>query len=218
MSKIKKGSVCKGNKLQEFDMTNTDFTKTPVTFRMGNEIIHNPSCHILCRKSQSFCPSCMQQRRTLMVQKCRAQCHNTNRTDPTTTVSYKYLTKEEMKHRMETLHKQLTKVKKQRDRLENKIKTLIAKQSLSLNQNDHNDLKEIVLNECDQVTHQTSLHRIFWEQQVQALKKSDSRAIRWHPLMIKLCILIRHQSQAAYETMRQCIRLPSQRLLRDYTH
>ena len=165
----------------------------------GNQIIHNPSCHILCRKSQSFCLSCMQQRRTLLVQKCRAQCHHTNRTDPTTTVPYKYLTKEEMKHRMETLHKQFTKVKKQRDRLENKIKTLIAKQSLSLNQNDHNDLKEIVLNECDQVTYQTSLHRIFW-------------------LMIKLCILIRHQSQAAYETMRQCIRLPSQRLLRDYTH
>lgn len=89
---------------------------------------------------------------------------------------------------------------------------------MSLNQNDHNDLKEIVLNECDQVTHQTSLNRIFWEQQVQALRKSDSRAMRWHPLMIKLCILIRHQSQAAYETMRQCIRLPSQRLLRDYTH
>ena len=36
-------------------------------------------------------------------------------------------------------------------------------------------------------------------------------ACRW-------CIYLRHQSQGAYETMRQCVALPSQRTLRDFTH
>ena len=53
-----------------------------------------------------------------------------------------------------------------------------------------------------------------------AASKTDSRGMRWHPLMIRWCIYLRHQSQAAYETLRQskCISLPSQRTLRDYTH
>ena len=54
--------------------------------------------------------------------------------------------------------------------------------------------------------------RIFWQQQVKAAKIN--------PLMLKWCIYLRHQSQSAYETIRQskCVILPSQRTLRDYTH
>ena len=42
----------------------------------------------------------------------------------------------------------------------------------------------------------------------------------WHPLMLKWCIYLRHQSQSAYETIRQskCVILPSQRTLCDYMH
>ena len=44
--------------------------------------------------------------------------------------------------------------------------------------------------------------------------------MRWHPLMIKWCLYLRHQSSGAYETLRNsgCVHLPSQRTLRDYTH
>ena len=50
--------------------------------------------------------------------------------------------------------------------------------------------------------------------------KTDSRGMRWHPLMIRWCIYLRHQSQAAYETLCQskCIPLPFQRTLCDHTH
>ena len=42
----------------------------------------------------------------------------------------------------------------------------------------------------------------------------------WHPLMIKWCLYLRHLSGKAYETLRAsgCVKLPSQRTLRDYTH
>ena len=42
--------------------------------------------------------------------------------------------------------------------------------------------------------------------------------MRWHPSMIRYCIYLQHQSSKAYETLRQCISLPSQRTLREYTH
>ena len=44
--------------------------------------------------------------------------------------------------------------------------------------------------------------------------------MRWHPLFIKWCLYLRHLSGKAYELLRDsgCVRLPSQRTLRDYTH
>ena len=46
---------------------------------------------------------------------------------------------EEMKQRMEMLHKELNNVKKQRDRLDYKVNEMIKKQSFTLNQCDHDD-------------------------------------------------------------------------------
>ena len=67
-----------------------------------------------------------------------------------------------------------------------------------------------------------SFQYIFWKQQKESLaKKGKSRnGIRWHPLMIKWCIYLRHQSSKAYDTLRDssCISLPSQRTLRDYSN
>ena len=44
--------------------------------------------------------------------------------------------------------------------------------------------------------------------------------MRWHPLFIRWCLYLKHVSCHAYDILRQtgCIKLPSQRTLRDYTH
>ena len=65
-----------------------------------------------------------------------------------------------------------------------------------------------------------SLARVFWEQQLKAASCSDQRQMRWHPLIVKWCLYLRHQLSSTYETMRQSglISLPSQRTLHDYTH
>ena len=46
MSIIKEGSVCKGNRVQEFDTTIIDFTNIPITFRMGKHITLINSAYI----------------------------------------------------------------------------------------------------------------------------------------------------------------------------
>ena len=64
-----------------------------------------------------------------------------------------------------------------------------------------------------------SFQRIFWDQQKMAAQRSP-KGMRWHPLMIRWCLYLRHQSSKAYETLRKsgCFTLPSQRTLRDYSN
>ena len=68
-----------------------------------------------------------------------------------------------------------------------------------------------------------SFARMFWQQQLEGVSRKSTnskRGMRWHPLMVKWCLYLRHKSSGAYELMRKsgCISLPSQRTLRDYTH
>lgn len=86
----------------------------------------------------------------------------------------------------------------------------------------HSDLKQIASDHDHQITataHPDSFQKIFWEQQQKAASL-PSKNMRWHPLMIKWCLYLKHLSSKAYETLRDsgCIHLPSQRTLSDYTH
>ena len=73
-----------------------------------------------------------------------------------------------------------------------------------------------VMQDCEE----GSFKQVFWQQQSEAISRSDRRGMRWHPLMIKWCLYLRHQSSKAYETLREsgCIQLPTQRTLRDYSN
>eukprot|EP00731_Ephydatia_muelleri_P004466 Em0002g642a len=88
----------------------------------------------------------------------------------------------------------------------------------------HSDLKATsVLPDCITMMQQypkDSFSRIFWQQQMEAASRKNARTMRWHPLMIRWCLSLRHRSSGAYEALRDsgCLKLPSQRTLRDYTH
>ena len=65
-----------------------------------------------------------------------------------------------------------------------------------------------------------SFQPLFWEQQQKAASLNNSRSMRRHPLFIKWCLYLCHLSGKAYELLHDsgCIKLPSQRTLRDNTH
>ena len=65
-----------------------------------------------------------------------------------------------------------------------------------------------------------SFKRLFWEQQMQAARISDSRQTRWHQVMIKWCLNLKLLSSSSYHALRTTgfVHLPSERTLRDYTH
>ena len=107
-------------------------------------------------------------------------------------------------------------------RLQHKLTEVTSHSGISLDHATSDDFAAI-MDETNDVVKPTypedSFQRIFWQQQKDAASKSR-HGMRWHPLMIKWCIYLRHQSGKAYETVRDsgCISLPSQRTLRDYTN
>ena len=121
---------------------------------------------------------------------------------------------------------EVRKTKLQRDRLIEKLERLIQSQGASVDTGLHNDLCRIINDEQSAIAKlpEDSFQRLFWEQQSQAVlkknqsSKGDCRGMRWHPLMIRWCLYLWHQSQKAYEKVRDVLSLPSQRTLRDYTH
>ena len=60
-----------------------------------------------------------------------------------------------------------------------------------------------------------SYRRLFWEQQAKALKLTDRRQVRWHPMIIKWCLRLKLLSSACYHTLRStnALVLPPQRTL-----
>lgn len=83
----------------------------------------------------------------------------------------------------------------------------------------HSDLKQIMSSHVTATTQPDSFQKIFWEQQQKALS-SLQKDMRWHPPMIKWCLYLKHLSNKAYETLRECgcVVLSSQRTQRDYSH
>lgn len=65
-----------------------------------------------------------------------------------------------------------------------------------------------------------TFRRLFWEQQAQAAKLTNSRQMKWHPQMIRWCLHLKLSSGGAYRSLRESgvLQLPSERTLRDYTH
>lgn len=86
-----------------------------------------------------------------------------------------------------------------------------------------NDLSQIMVQNAEIMkrTHPAgSFGRIFWDSQAQAASPTDARQMQWDSMMVRWCLYLRHLSSSAYETLREggFVKLPSQRMLRDYTH
>ncbi len=134
-----------------------------------------------------------------------------------------YLTSPEKNERLQELHRQHRITQKQLHRLQVKVEKLIEEKGVCLDEPLTTDLQQVIVDEEQQMVRrfpEGSFQHIFWQQQKQAAVRPDKRGIRWHPLMIRWCLYLRHQSSKAYEAIRQsgCLVLPSQRTLRDYSH
>jgi len=186
------------------------------------------------------CGTCTRFRDNLRKKNKRLQEKTSSRLQSQSHVPYSYLSKEEMKERKASLQSEIGQIRKQRDRLRQKLQDVVIKDSLTVDQELNDDLIKIATTEGAKSFPTSSFQHLFWQQQLEAASckvgvlykyssglhytltppKKDHRGMRWHPLMIRWCIYLRHQSQSAYNTLREskCVVLPSQRTLRDYTH
>eukprot|EP00731_Ephydatia_muelleri_P006390 Em0003g638a len=97
------------------------------------------------------------------------------------------------------------------------------KVGVNLNNDMHDDVCTIMKQQNDDIVRlypEGSFQRLFWSQQLDAARVKNASSMKWHPLMIKWCLYLRYKSSGAYEALKEsgCLKLPSQRTLRDYTH
>lgn len=118
-------------------------------------------------------------------------------------------------------HQQIT--FKQVQWLQHKLAVTIEQKGVFVDESMHGDLRQIMEECADKVISEHpagSLARIFWEQQLKAASCSNKQQMWWHPLIVKWCLYLRHQSPSAYKMLHQSgfVSFPSQHTLRDCTH
>ena len=131
----------------------------------------------------------------------------------------RYLNTPEKFAKVTKLRQQVKSAENEVTRLKEKIANLIQTSEI-VDEGLHRDLSTIMhdkTNDVHKAFPEGTFHRVFWDQQIENMKKNDPR---WHPLMIKWCLNLKLISSAAYHAMRSSgfITLPSERTLRDYTN
>ena len=116
------------------------------------------------------------------------------------------------------LKEERRRVRKLKLRVEN-----LSKEGVEVDSDSHEDLLAIMKENSEKVVAKypdNSFARLFWSQQLKAAQQKSSKSMRWHPVMVRWCIYLRHISGKGYNLLRDsgCISLPSQRTLRDYTY
>ena len=151
-------------------------------------------------------------------------CTDTSsKTDPTSHVNYRFLKMGEMRERLIKQHDSIRSLQRKLVYLKSKIAKLTDEIGLYCSAETTADLSNVMALEHVNVSKsypEGSFQRIFWDQQREACKHKKACSMKWHPLMIKWCLFLRYRSSGAYDLLHEsgCIKLPSQRTLRDYTH
>ena len=149
--------------------------------------------------------------------------HKDDGSNPSSHTTYRNLHTPEKDARLSHLHQENRKAKLRIRRLEQKISLAANEDGVKLDDELHSDIMNLAASSTKQVHSsysEDSFLRLFWDQQQKASLLSKASSMKWHPLFIKWCFYLRHISGKSYEFLRSsnCIKLPSQRTLRDYTH
>ena len=134
-----------------------------------------------------------------------------DRTCPSTITTYANLTSEEKSERLRWLHHEKRMWIR---RLCEKLDELTAAEGVCLDEELHSDFLQ-VMNDNTKEVHSSqeegTFQWLFWDQHHTASSLKSSKSMRWHPLLIKWCLYLRHLSGKAYDLLRDsgCIHLPS---------
>ena len=184
--------------------------------------IRHVECRLLLAESSKSdrCEKCTMYRKTLNKALSRKR-QDLNTDAPHSHTNHRYLSSPEKVAKIKQLQHTNRMSQKRIVRLTQRFEELTARSGVCLDDGMSNDLKTIIKEEDKSVLElypKDSFLYLFWQHQKEALSKNP-KGMRWHPLMIRWCLFLRHQSSKAYDGLRDSgIALPSQRTLRDYTH
>ena len=169
-----------------------------------HEQVHSVHCTGLrgCQPCQNVLRA-LQARLRRMLQKPKKAIH---RNAPLTKLPVQNLINEIKRQRAET---------REKDRQISRIQNQIATDGIVITESLHKGMQSVL----DSNDFSDDLARLFWEEQKKNFSRSP-KSRRWHPMMIRLALLVHSRSPAAYETLKKTgvLVLPSGSTLRDYTN
>lgn len=170
--------------------------------------IRSVNCQLLCLKSSNQCPprckACGMFRGNLRrIISRREQLKNRKSTQ--ILVSRKPLScmsKTELKEKCQGYKLQCNRLKLRVEKLKSQLRTEINTVGEELQEKDNSDFVDMI-NECDNeiikaYPDENSFQRLFWEEQKKYNKLCDKRQMKWHPMIIKWCLFLRHKSATTY--------------------
>lgn len=174
------------------------------------------NCQFLLKDGQR-CHACIAHRATLLVQLHRSQqatINEASQTAPSSHVNYRYtyvriytiwLCISNLRYqplprlisRLNQLHQHHRIVTKRMERMTQKIAEKAEVEGITLDDITHQDM--IGLMKCDEVSKffkslpEDSFRQLFWNQQLKAASLKNACTMKWHPLMIRWCLSLRHR-------------------------
>ena len=188
--------------------------------------IRHVECEVLLTagsKQQQCCRACCRHRGSLRSLLSRRKVASPK----TTTLAHSHTNDRYLStpKRKEKVKRQRVNLKEQRRRIRKLKRTVkkLTRDGMMVDNATHEDLVTIMEENVKEVASkypEKSFPRLFWSQQLQAAKQKNSKSMKWHPVMVRWCIYLRHISGKGYNQLRDsgCLSLPSQRSLRDYTY
>ena len=134
-----------------------------------------------------------------------------------------YRTPSELAEKTSHTKRELKRARSDIRKLSAALESAVQKDGLTVDESTHDDLVSIMKDNSDMVRSrylENSFPFLFWQQQLQAASQTKASSMKWHPLMIRWCLYLRHISGKGYELLHEsgCLNLPSSRTLRDYTY
>jgi hypothetical protein len=178
------------------------------------------TCELLVAASGARCSSCRSYRNQL-----RATYSRWVKKSPTLKKfgNNRYLSTPQKQEKLKGLKDRAVSAERELKQLKEKITRSAERIGTSVDSYLHADLKKIITENQSSVHNnfpEGSFKRLFWDQQAQAASVTDSRQMRWHPVMVRWCLNLKLLSSGAYHALRSSgfVQLPSERTLNDYTH
>ena len=173
------------------------------------------------------CPVCLKYQRNILNSSLTKftthQSISPGRSKGESHTNYRYCNTPEKCARLVGLHETVRLQKRALQHLENQLHRHIQSSGVTVDNTIQSDLLKIMHNHSDAIAQKygkDSFQAMFWQQQIKSSSAIGSSGRRWHPLIIKWCLYLRHMSSKAYETVCNSgiITLPSSRTLQDYKH
>lgn len=171
--------------------------------------VRSASCLLL--SEELICKPCTKTIPLLQKQKNRADEREKNKLHKNTPLNAVSHT---------TLKKEVKELRKTNSALEKELETIrkkIEQESITLDSELHEDLNKIISTHESEIN--DDLVRLFWQEQSKAFQRKE-RGIKWHPMMIRLALLIHSKGPSVYNTLRDTgiLKLPGETTLRDYSN